>query len=258
MSRALNKHKFNLLPTKTVSMIFSQPLHSCYTPQVKTQPIKLAPSLLAADFTKLGQEIKEAEDGGADLLHIDVMDGAFVPNISFGSIVVDACKKASTLFRDVHLMIEKPERYIDDFAQAGAQNITMHAEATPHAHRVLMQIKEHGLQCGLAVNPLTPLEVIREALPFVDLVLIMTINPGFGGQKFIPESLTRIARVKQWQAEGNYSFDIQVDGGIADSTIRDVVKAGANNLVAGSAIFKSNDTIANRIHHLRSLADPVH
>ncbi|MCA9839035.1 MAG: ribulose-phosphate 3-epimerase [Trueperaceae bacterium] len=216
--------------------------------------VKLAPSILAADFTRLGQEISEAEAAGAHLLHIDIMDGCFVPNISFGALMIDACRKASGLYRDVHLMIEKPERYTNDFVEAGANNLTIHAEATNHVHRVLEQIKEHGVDTGLAVNPVTPLSYVKEALPYLDKVLIMTVNPGFGGQKFIETCLDRVKEVARWREKTGLEFDIQVDGGIDETTIERVIQAGANNLVAGSAIFGQSAGITERFQLLNSLA----
>ena len=216
--------------------------------------IKLAPSILAANFAHLARDLKDVEDGGADCLHIDIMDGHFVPNISFGAEMVKVCQKTSALYRDVHLMIEKPERYIDEFVQAGAQSITIHAEATRHLHRLLEQIKEKHIATGLALNPLTPLAYAEEALPYLDKVLIMTVNPGFGGQRFIESSLERICKVASWRKYYGLEFDIQVDGGIDETTIPGVVEAGANELVAGSAIFNHPAGAAARTRELKALA----
>jgi len=218
------------------------------------QTLKLAPSILAADFGNLSTQVQEATSAGADYLHIDVMDGQFVPNISFGAIAVKACKEAVDIPLDVHLMIVQPERYLADFAKAGADIITVHAEATAHGHRALQQIKELGCKVGLAVNPLTPLDVFKEALPYLDLALIMTVNPGFGGQKFIPASLNRIAQLREWIEDINPNCELEIDGGVNKDTIANAAIAGANVLVAGSAVFNDKDSIANNINSLRELA----
>lgn len=195
--------------------------------------------------------MKAAEEGGADYLHVDVMDGYFVPHITVGPLVVQACKRASKLPIDVHLMIREPERYIDSFIEAGANIITVHAEATPHVHRALQLIRESGARAGLAVNPLTPLSVFQDALPYCDLALVMTVNPGFGGQQFIESSLKRILTLADWREELNPYCEIEVDGGISAKTAPQVVEAGATVLVAGTNIFSGIDSIQNNIAALR-------
>lgn len=199
--------------------------------------LQIAPSILSADFSRLGQDLQEAEAAGASWVHIDVMDGQFVPNITIGPLIVEAVRRSCNLYRDVHLMIDLPERYIQDFVQAGAQNITVHAEATVHLHRTVHLIKELGAQAGVALNPGTSLEMIRPVLPDLDLALIMTVNPGFGGQKFIPASLERIRTLRNWLDEVNPDCHLEVDGGVNLQTVESVVQAGANILVAGSAVF---------------------
>lgn len=203
--------------------------------------IKIAPSILSADFSRLGEEVKDVEKGGADYIHIDVMDGHFVPNITIGPLIVEAIRPVTSLPFDVHLMIEDPDRYIPQFIKAGADIITVHVEATKHLHRTLHMIKEQGIHAGVAINPATPVEMIRETLSYVDLVLLMTVNPGFGGQSFIPEVLEKIQKVKQWKDEYGYNFDIEVDGGINPETARKCVAMGANVLVAGSSIYNQKD-----------------
>ncbi|NLP37893.1 MAG: ribulose-phosphate 3-epimerase [Firmicutes bacterium] len=201
--------------------------------------LKIAPSLLSADFARLGEEVKKVEAAGAHWLHFDIMDGHFVPNLTMGPLIVRALRKHSSLFFDVHLMIEKPERYFEAFAQAGADLLTVSAEACTHLHRVLQQIRALGVKAGVALNPATPLSVLEYVLDELDLVLIMSVNPGFGGQEFIPAVLPKIRQLKK--IVGDKAIEIQVDGGINAQTAPLVKEAGATVLVAGTAIFGQDD-----------------
>jgi ribulose-phosphate 3-epimerase len=207
----------------------------------------LAPSILAADLGHLDDEIRSATDAGADYVHVDVMDGRFVPNISIGIPVVEAARQATTLPLDVHLMIVEPERYIERFAEAGADLITVQVEACVHVHRTLQQIREAGCQVGLALNPGTPVSAIQEVASLVDVVLVMSVNPGFGGQSFIPTSLSKIERIRALLDAVNPDALIEVDGGIKPENAREVWQAGAGILVAGTAIFSPERTVAESI-----------
>lgn len=201
---------------------------------------QLSPSILAADFACLGKEIKEVEEAGAKWLHLDVMDGKFVPCVSFGMPVITSLRKVSNLFFDVHLMIEEPERYIKEFKEAGADMLTVHAEACRHLDRVLHEIHNAGMKAGIALNPGTSLSAIEEVLGLADMILIMTVNPGFGGQKFIPYTADKIRRLKKMLEDRNLTADIQVDGGIGKDTLETVMDAGANIFVMGSAVFRGD------------------
>jgi len=214
--------------------------------------IKIAPSILAADFSCLGEQISEVEAHGADMIHIDVMDGRFVPNITMGPLVVEAVRRVTDLPLDVHLMIVEPEKHIDAFARAGANNITIHMEATPNVHRALMQIHSHRVTAGIAINPHTPATTLIDLMYMVDVINVMTVNPGFGGQSFITEMKSKIARIRAMIGDSTRYIDLQVDGGIDASTAMDAAQAGANVLITGSAIFKHEKGIDAAMTELSS------
>jgi ribulose-phosphate 3-epimerase len=213
----------------------------------------LAPSILAADYTRLGQQIKTCIDSGIEWIHCDIMDGHFVPNISYGPAIVKAANRSADAFLDVHLMIENPAQYIHSFVESGADLITVHQEACPHLHRTIQQIKEHDIGAGVAVNPSTPLQHILPIVEYVDLVLIMSVNPGFGGQQFIESTYKKIKDLAVMRRTEKADFLIEVDGGVGFSNIKKVAAAGADVLVAGSAVFKS-DNIPQRIKELTQKA----
>ncbi|MCM3089543.1 MULTISPECIES: ribulose-phosphate 3-epimerase [unclassified Cytobacillus] len=206
--------------------------------------IKIAPSILSADFSKLGEEIKDVERGGADYIHVDVMDGHFVPNITIGPLIVDAIRPVTKLPLDVHLMIEDPDSYIEAFANAGADYITVHAEACKHLHRTVHFIKSLGVKAGVVLNPATPVNMLEHVIEDIDMVLLMTVNPGFGGQKFIPAVLPKISAVKELADSKGLNIEIEVDGGVNEETAQLCIEAGANVLVAGSAIYNQKDRAA--------------
>ncbi|HHZ12937.1 MAG TPA: ribulose-phosphate 3-epimerase [Clostridiales bacterium] len=218
--------------------------------------IKIAPSILSADFSRLGDQVEMLDDGGADYIHIDVMDGHFVPNLTIGPIVIKALRDRTRLPFDVHLMMNNPMDYIDDFVDAGADIITVHAEVLPHLHGAIQQIKRRGVKAAVSLNPSTPLEVLNYVLADLDMVLLMSVNPGFGGQEFIPAVMGKIKELNRRICESGLDIDIQVDGGISIDNIREIRLAGANVFVAGSAIFKSQNP-KDMIKRLREEAESV-
>ena len=240
--------KFAVAPGKQLDVTNTQNPADSIPPCVRIPPgvivptaVEVAPSILAADFACLGDAIRAVESGGASTLHVDVMDGHFVPNISIGVPVVASLRKATRLTLDVHLMIENPEQYIEAFAAAGADMISVHQEATPHLDRALAMIREHGCKPGAVINPATPVATLSEVLDKLDHVLVMSVNPGFGGQAFIPGALGKIRQLQELRRSYNYDFRIEVDGGIGPENVAQVVRAGAQILVAGTSVFHTPD-----------------
>lgn len=222
-----------------------------------TQLIDIAPSILAADWTRLGEEVESVRRGGASLVHVDVMDGHFVPNITIGLPAVSALRDATPLPLDVHLMISEPGRYAEEFVRAGAAMVTVHVEADAHLNRTLVGIRSAGALAGVAINPATSLSAIEESLPFADHVLVMSVNPGFGGQSFIPMTLDKVRRLREMIRVSGYRVRIEIDGGIDESNIAAAIGAGADIIVAGSAVFNKKDDPAERVRSLRERATPL-
>lgn len=215
-------------------------------------PVQISPSILAADFARLGEQVRAATDAGVDRIHVDVMDGRFVPNITMGPVVLEAVRRSTTLPLDVHLMIVEPDHLLDAFVAAGASSLSVHVEACPNLHRTLQAIRALGCAPGVAINPHTPAIMLSEILHMIDLILVMTVNPGFGGQQFLPETLPKIRRLRAMCEAAGRPVDIVVDGGINEATAREVVEAGANVLVAGSAVFSERFPVAEGVVRLRA------
>ena len=214
--------------------------------------IKISPSILSADFARLADQVSEAEDAGVDYIHVDVMDGHFVPNITIGPLVVKALRPITKLPLDVHLMIENPEFYLEDFSKAGADIITVHQEATPHLHRTIQQIHDLGIKAGVSINPSTSVRTLDEIICDVDLILVMSVNPGFGGQSYIHSCTNKIRKVREMLDDRGVSADLEVDGGVNVDTVNEVISAGANAFVAGSAIFNDKNSVAENVSALRA------
>ena len=219
--------------------------------------VKISPSILSADFARLGEHVKEAEAAGVDYIHVDVMDGHFVPNITIGPLIVKALRPVTKLPLDVHLMIENPERYIDDFAKAGADIITVHQETCPHLHRTIQQIHNLGIRAGVSLNPSTPVSTLDEIISEVDLVLVMSVNPGFGGQSYIHSCTSKIQKLRSMLDVCGSSADLEVDGGVNVDTLNEVIAAGANAFVAGSAVFNDKHSVVENVRLLRDKLDSV-
>jgi ribulose-phosphate 3-epimerase len=214
--------------------------------------VKIAPSILTADFLHLGEQIAAAQQAGVDYIHVDVMDGRFVPNLTIGPLITAALRRATSLPLDVHLMIVEPERYIEDFAKAGADIITVHQEVSPHLHRTLQAIRDLSCRAGISINPATPVNTLDDAIYACDLVLVMTVNPGFGGQSLIPEAVHKISQVRRMVQDRGLNVEIEADGGINARTIASVVQAGAETIVAGSAVYRPGISVADAVAELRS------
>ena len=214
--------------------------------------IKISPSILSADFTRLADQVREAEEAGVDYIHVDVMDGHFVPNITIGPLVVKALRPITKLPLDVHLMIENPEFYLEDFSKAGADIITVHQEATPHLHRTIQQIHDLGIKAGVSINPSTSVRTLDEIICDVDLILVMSVNPGFGGQSYIHSCTNKIRKVREMLDDRGVSADLEVDGGVIVDNVNEVINAGANAFVAGSAIFNDKNSVAENVSALRA------
>ena len=214
--------------------------------------IKISPSILSADFTCLADQVREAEEAGVDYIHVDVMDGHFVPNITIGPLVVKALRPITKLPLDVHLMIENPEFYLEDFSKAGADIITVHQEATTHLHRTIQQIHDLGIKAGVSINPSTSVRTLDEIICDVDLILVMSVNPGFGGQSYIHSCTNKIRKVREMLDDRGVSADLEVDGGVNVDTVNEVINAGANAFVAGSAIFNDKNSVAENVSALRA------
>ena len=222
-----------------------------------TGSLRIAPSILSADFARLGEQVAEAETGGADIIHCDVMDGRFVPNLTFGPLVVEAVRRVTRLPIEVHLMIVEPERYLTDYADAGGDTIIVHAEVSPHLHRTLQQIHALGRRAGAAINPATPLSAVEEVLDDLDLLLVMTVDPGFGGQTLIERTLDKLARARQLLDAAGSLADLEADGGVSAETADRIAASGANHLVAGSAVFETREGIGAAIERIRRAASQV-
>jgi len=219
--------------------------------------VELAPSILSADFARLGEHVRAAVEGGSTVIHVDVMDGHFVPNITIGPPVVKSLRKVTNLPLDCHLMIENPDQYIPDFAEAGANWISVHQEACRHLNRTLHLIRSHGAKAGVVINPATPVETLHEVLDIVDYVLVMSVNPGFGGQKFIPGTLRKLRRLAELRAQRGLNYRLEIDGGIGLDNVAEVVRAGAEILVAGNAVFGKGDPTSNARQLLKAAAEAM-